>query len=177
MGFDRASIRRHLKAVATAQDTDEQGKAYEALAVHLFESVPGCLVEPNVLGVFKTEQIDVAVGVTRAEGGFALLPEVILVECKDWVRGVDSSTLGYFINILQSRAVKLGILVAANGITGKPDEFTNAHALGLSALTRGMKIVVLTTDDISSLTCYQDLVELIHRRYLRAVASGGIGAP
>jgi hypothetical protein len=102
---------------------------------------------------------------------------VILVECKDWNKPVDSSAVGYFMNILAGRGIELGVLVAANGITGNRDDLTNAHALGFHGSPRGIKVVVITTDDIISLQSVDDFVELLHRRYLRSFATGAIGIP
>src|SRR5262249_557312 len=100
MGLDPRQVQRHLCAAATASNSDPQGKAYETLAVYLFESVPGCLVERDITSFFGTEQIDIAIGNPATANGFALLPAVVIVECKDWDRPVDSKTVGYFINIL-----------------------------------------------------------------------------
>jgi hypothetical protein len=102
---------------------------------------------------------------------------VLLVKCKDWARPVDSKTVGYFINILANRSAERGILIAANGITADPEELSRAHALGISAVARGIKILIVTTTEIQGLTCTADLTELLNRRYLRAIASGGLRVP
>jgi hypothetical protein len=102
---------------------------------------------------------------------------VILVECKHWDQPVDSSTVGYFMNILAGRGVELGVLFAANGITGDREDLTNAHALGLHASPRAIKIVVITTEEIASVQSVDDFVQLLHRRYLRSFATGAIGVP
>jgi hypothetical protein len=177
MPLDPAEVRRHLDAAINAEDNSGRGKAYEALAVYLFSEVPGCIVEPNVTNVFRTEQIDVAVGNARLPNGLPLLPRIILAECKDWDKPVDSATVGYFINILRARRVELGVLIAANGITGDPDDMTNAHALGLAAAPAGVKVAVVTTEEIAALQSTADVVQLLSRRYLRAIATGTIGVP
>jgi hypothetical protein len=177
MTLQPAVIRRYLTDAAAAVTSDANGKLYEELVKYLFEAVPGCIAEPNLTNVFRTEQIDIAVGNARPGDGFWLLPHVILVECKHWDKPVDSSTVGYFMNILAGRGIDLGILVAANGITGDPDDLTSAHALGLHGSPRAVKIVVITTEDIASLNSVRDFVELLHRRYLRSFATGTIGAP
>jgi hypothetical protein len=176
VALNLATLSDLLYAAAAAPHTDAQGKAYEALAAYLFAKVPGCIVERDVTNVFSTEQIDVAVGNIRAADGLPLLPNVLLVECKDWSQPVDSKTVGYFINILAGRGVELGILIAANGITGEGD-FKNAHALGFAAAPRGIKVLVITTADIRALTSVEDFGELLTSRYLRAVATGTIGLP
>jgi hypothetical protein len=177
MTLEPAMIRRYLIDAKAAAVSDEKGKLYEELLIYLFEAVPGCIAERNLTNVFRTEQIDIAVGNAGDGGGLRLLPHVILVECKDWGKPVGSSTVGYFMNILAGRGVELGVLVAANGITGNRGDLTNAHALGLHGSPRAIKIVVITTEDIASLQSVDDFVELLHRRYLRSFATGAIGFP
>jgi hypothetical protein len=175
--LDPVEVKRLLDAAAGATSSDAQGKAYEALAEYLFGCVPGCITERNLISFFGTEQIDVAVGNARHPDGLALLPAVLLVECKDWHKPVDSAAIGYFINILANRGVEAGILIAAHGITGDPDTLRGAHALGIGALARGINLLILTNQDIELLGSTADLTELLNRRYLRAIASGGMGVP
>lgn len=177
MTLEPAEIRRYLADAGVASTSDAKGKLYEDLVGYLFEAVPGCIAERNLTNIFRAEQIDIAVGNAGPKDGLWLLPHVILVECKHWDRPVDSSTVGYFMNILAGRGIELGVLVAANGITGDRNDLTNAHALGLHGSPRKIKIVVITTKDIASLQSVGDFVELLHRRYLRSFATGAIGAP
>ncbi|HET9898896.1 MAG TPA: restriction endonuclease [Streptosporangiaceae bacterium] len=177
MTLDPAVIRRYLTNAKAAATSDAKGKFYEELVRYLFEAVPGCIAESNITNVFRTEQIDVAVGNARHGDGLCLLPYVILVECKHWDKPVDSSTVGYFMNILAGRGVELGVLVADKGITGDRDDLTSAHALGFHGAPRAIKIVVITTEDIARLESVDEFVELLHRRYLRAFATGTIGVP
>jgi hypothetical protein len=175
--FDRAVVHRYLSDLDSADNTDTQGKLYEELVTYLFSQVPSCIVERNTTNVFRTEQIDLAVGHAATPDGLHLLPHVFLVECKNWSKPVDSLRVGYFINILAARSAELGIIVAAKGITGDRADLTNAHALGLSASPRGIKILVITTEEIANLQTVAEFVDLLHRRYLRAFASGAIGTP
>jgi hypothetical protein len=177
MTLEPAVIRRYLDDADAAATPDAKGKLYEELVRYLFEAVPGCIAERNLTNVFHTEQVDVAVGNARPGNGLWLLPHVILVECKHWNRPVDSSTVGYFMNILAGRGIELGVLVAASGITGDGGDLTNAHALGLHGSPRAVKIVVITTEDIVGLQSVDGFVELLHRRYLRSFAIGAIGVP
>ncbi|WP_280246782.1 restriction endonuclease [Nocardia abscessus] len=175
--IDPVEIRRYLHIARTAPDTDAQGKAYEDLAFYLFDSIPGCFAEGNGVSHFRSEQVDVGVCNAKHQDGLHALPHVILVECKNWSHPVDSSTLGYFVNILANRCVETGILIAANGITGDRHDYTNAHALGVSAIARGIKILVITTEELEKLTCTADFVELLLRRFLLAYMRGGVGVP
>lgn len=177
MTLEPAAIRRYLADAGVASTLDAKGKLYEELVSYLFEAVPGCITERNLTNIFRAEQIDLAVGNAQRDDGLWLLPNVILVECKHWGSPVDSSTVGYFMNILAGRGIELGVLVAANGITGDHNDLTNAHALGLHGSPRKIKIVVITTEDIASLQSVGDFVKLLHRRYLRSLATGAIGVP
>ena len=177
MKFETARIRKYIADAEASTTSDAKGKLYEELVQYLFEAVPGCIAERNLTNVFRTEQIDVAVGNAQSGDGLWLLPHVILAECKNWTQVVDSNTVGYFMNTLAGRGVELGILIAANGITGDSEELTSAHAIGLHGSARGIKIVVITTDDICSLKSVGDFVELLHRRYLKCFATGAIGVP
>lgn len=177
MELDPDAVRRYLQEAAAGASADAQGKTYETLAAYLFDCIPGCFAERDIISFFGAEQIDIAVGNRRLSDGLALLPTVLIVECKDWAKPVDSKTVGYFINILANRGVEVGILIAANGVTGDPEEFGRAHALGVSAAARGIKVLIMTTSEIESLTCAADLTNLLNRRYLRAIASGGLGVP
>src|ERR1700722_6573499 len=156
MTLEPAAVRRYLADAELAVTSDAKGNLYDNLVLDLFEAVAGCIAERNLTNIFRTEQIDVAVGNARLAGGLWLLPHVILVECKDWNKPVDSGTVGYFMNILAGRGIELGVLVAANGITGNRDDLTNAHALGFHGSPRGINVVVITTDDIISLQSVDD---------------------
>jgi hypothetical protein len=175
--MDTSLIKAMLLAASLAPHSQAKGKAYEDLAKYLFEKISGCIVETDVTNIFGTEQIDLAVGNAGSPTGLYLFPRVFLIECKDWDKPVDSSTVGYFLNILFGRSVEVGVLIAANGITGDITNMTHAHALGMSASARGTKLVILTTDDIESLSTIESLVDLLHRRLLRAYATGSVGAP
>lgn len=175
--FDADEVRSYMDAARTGANTDAQGKAYEALAAYLFGTIPGCITQRDGITVFRSEQIDVAVCNSKHNNGLFPLPHVILIECKNWSSPVDSSTVGYFINILRNKKVETGILIAANGITGDPSDLTNAYSLGMSALSDGIKLVIITSDDIEKLTCTEDLVKLVISRFMLAYLRGGIGGP
>jgi len=187
-----------LVTVTTSLDNEEALRLQLGLFLRQVEG--GLLAQPNVQpqtapqhlvpsaylarlqAVRDSPQLSVGwrsngVGNTRLPEGLALLPTVLTAECKDWVRPVDSRTVGYFVNILANRGAEAGILIAANGITGDPEELSSAHALSISAVARGIKLLIMTTSEIQGFRCTADLTELLNRRYLRAIMSGGLGIP
>lgn len=149
-----------------------RGKKFEELLIHLFASVADTLVVGDVSSDFAAEQIDIAVA---NRGGFRSLPPEFLVECKNYSAPLDSKSVGYFLFICISRRANLAVIVASSGLTGGPEQ-NHALSLAKAASALGTRLVVLTRMDIISLTCAGDLVDLLESRYLKAFASGGVGA-
>jgi len=144
------------------------------MLTYLLEGVPGCHVERNSLNNYGTEEVDITVANERLPSGLTMLPEFFLVECKNWSAPVDSTVLGYFVNVVVDRGCSLGVLAAANGITGRQEHRDRAHSIGANALVRGIRILVITSEDLQRLTHPRDLVDLLHRRNLALTANGTI---
>jgi hypothetical protein len=172
-GFEPSQLRQLFEAAAKEPTSSLRGQAYERAIRYIFES-SGCLVEANQTNVLGAEEVDLGVGNLTA---MPLLPKIFIVECKDWDSPVDSRTVGYFINIVRNRSLELGIVVAPKGMTGSDDDLTYAQSLGLAAAAQNIKIIVLTSSDLSEIQCITEFVELLHRRYLRAQVNGGVGVP
>lgn len=73
---------------------------------------------------------------------------------------------------IRHRGCTLGVLVAANGVTGDPHERTAAFQSAALALVEHTRILVLTTDDLWAFTSATDVVSVLHRRLLDLVAAG-----
>ena len=151
----------------------EQGKALEDLICHIFERVPGITVTArDEKNVFETEEIDVAFWNDRFDNGFQFLPEILLVECKNWSFAVGSEEVSWFISKLRSRGLLFGILVAVNGVTGSQQARTAAHSVIAGALAEGRRLLVLTGTDLISLRNTAELVLLLKNKLCQLVISG-----
>ncbi|MGV9972857.1 restriction endonuclease [Nocardia beijingensis] len=171
--LNSAVVAQYLgQAANPANSTHARGRAYEDALAYIFESVPGCQVQRNSLNRFHSEEIDIAVMNFKPENGLRALPEIFLIECKNWREPVDSATVSTFATKLRHRSCKLGILIAANGVTGNPYEKTAAYQAASNALQEKIRILLLTTDDLCSVRSHQDVVNLIHRRLLDLIAAG-----
>jgi hypothetical protein len=170
--LDPQVVRDLLVAAKQGTTADERGKRYESLLEYVFSSVPSALVVSNRRNYFGAEQVDLAVS---NGGAFPGLPEVFLVECKNYSERVDSKSVGYFLFICMVRGVELAVVAAAEGLTGEASDTSYAHSLALSASTRGCRLVVITTADLLALTSSQDLADMLRKRFLSAWADGGIG--
>jgi len=162
-----------LRRGNTATTTTEKGRILEDLICYIFGKVPGMpITERNTMNVFETEEIDVAFWNDRSERGFHFLPHVILVECKNWSRPVGSAEVAYFVKKLENKGLDFGILVAANGITGSSTDSTRANFEVSMALARGIRLIVITRDEIESLAETDDLVALLKVKLCKLALSG-----
>ena len=105
--------------------------------------IPGISITArNQLNAFEAEEIDVAFWNEGHPNGLRMFDHLILVECKNWSGRVGYAELAVFLDKLTSRGRPLGILVAANGITGDASSMTAAHSVIARALANGREIFV-----------------------------------
>lgn len=169
--FEKLKV--HLaRAIGAGNSTHIRGRAFEDALELIFTAVPGCDVERNSLNRFASEEVDLSVMNFREVAGLRALPEVFLVECKNWSVPVDAATVSTFASKIRHRGCSLGVLVAANGITGDPFEKTAAYQSAALALAERISILLVTTDDLGTITCAKDVVNLLHRRLLGLIAAG-----
>ncbi len=166
-------IQQYLTIGDNAATTTEKGKALEDLICYIFGKIPGISVtRRNTLNQFQSEEIDVAFWNRPHHNGLYFLQNIILVECKNWSQPLGSDEVGWFDAKLRRRAQPFGILVAANGITGNAADKTAAHDVISAALTEGRQFVVITRQEIETLTESTELVELIQNKLCELAVAG-----
>jgi len=171
--FSSETIDKYFQAGDKSITTTDKGRALEDLICYLFEKIPGLSVgKRNTLNTFKSEEIDVAFWNRMDADGFYFLPNIILVECKNWSEPVGSEEVNWFDSKLKRRGQSFGILVAANGITGSSQRIEAAHEIIRVALSEGRQLIVITRDEISNLQATADLVKLIQGKLCELVVSG-----
>src|SRR5690606_7330958 len=95
--IDQATVQAFIDAGDNAPDTTTQGRALEDLICYVFEQVPGiAITRRNQMNVFNTEEVDVAFFNDRVDGGFPFLPDLILIEAKNWSVRVGSNEVAWF---------------------------------------------------------------------------------
>ncbi|GLX05445.1 restriction endonuclease [Microbispora sp. NBRC 16548] len=171
--FDAAKLSGLLSvAEDSTRSAQVRGRAYEDVIDYLFTHVPGCQVQRNSLNTFQSEEVDLSVGNFRLENGLRMLPDIFLIECKNWSQKVDSSAVAFFGMKIRHRGCSLGVLVAANGVTGDPIDKTAAMQQGALLLAEGIKMLVLTSEDLHNFRTVEDIVGTLHRRFLDLHAAG-----
>ncbi|WP_312794593.1 restriction endonuclease [Tianweitania sp.] len=174
--IDQAVVQGYMDASAAAQTTTGQGRALEDLICYLFALVPGiAITRRNVMNVFHTEEIDVALWNDPSPEGFNFLPNIILVECKNWSNSVGSGEVNWFDSKLRNRGLDIGILVSTRGITGDPNDLTAAHAVVAAALRERRRLVVITVEEIVALGDTSELAHLLKEKLCDLAVRGAIG--
>ena len=151
--------------------TTARGRAFEELFCYLLAGVPGIVYQTDTVNFAQSDEIDIAVANSGNVSGLACFPTLFLVEAKNWTDPVDSISIGAFIDKLRDRHIELGILVAANGVTGGPATLREAHHKAASAQTSGYRILLITMDDVSPANI-EEFTTLLVKRLLGLAASG-----
>jgi hypothetical protein len=173
--IDRQKVAEFFAEGDAATTSFARGKALENLIVYLFGLIPGIiLTAQNKMNAFHAQEIDVAFWNDGHEDGLRWFDFILLVECKNWRDRVGYSELAVFKDKLSSRGRSMGILVAANGITGDPIERSRAYSVLERALSDHQEILVVTRDEIESLTDTTELVYLLKQKRAQLAVSGTI---
>jgi restriction endonuclease len=166
--FDPNQLAGLIALVDSAATNQDKGARFETLAMYLFEHFDGVEVTDHDIRM-PSEEIDLVLWNAQREDVLRPWEAIILVECKNWSVAVGAPALDNFIGKMRRRGLKTGIFIAANGVTGG---FINGDgdepgAVGIirAALQEGIRVIVLTMDDIRAVANIDDIRELIKRRY------------
>lgn len=153
----------------------DKGRALEELVVYIFDKIPGIeIYETDVMNYHLTEEVDVVLWNEKDENGLKNFPEIIFIECKNLAGKVSTRDLSYFITKLRNKGLNFGIMIASLGITGSESKSTRAHFEMPLALKEGIRIIILTIDDILNLNNVDDLLKLIKSKICRLHVKGSI---
>lgn len=171
----KETVEGYFAVGTSGATTADQGRALEDLICYVFSQVPGVsITRRNELNAFLTEEIDVALWNDGHSDGFFFLPNIILVECKNWSHRVNSAELNWFDSKLRNRGLPFGVLVAAQGITGDAAEITAAHSIVAAALREGRRLVVVNRAELVALADSVDLVRLVKEKLCDLAVKGTI---
>jgi hypothetical protein len=87
---------------------------------------------------------------------------------------VGSAEVITFIAKLRNRGLDFGILIAAKGITGNPEDSNRAHHQASLALSKNIQLIVITRGEIEGLKDGAELVGLIKRKVSQLIATGTV---
>jgi Restriction endonuclease len=173
--IDQAMVAGFVQASAVAQTTTEKGRALEDLICYVFGAVPGiAITRRNQMNVFHTEEVDVAFFNDKAPDGLPFLPDLILVEAKNWSSNVGSAEVAWFDTKVRHRGLPFGVLVTTLGVTGNAQDLTAAHHTIAAALMEQRRLIVITIEELQGLTDTSELVTVIKTKLCDLALRGTI---
>lgn len=173
--YSNQTLQGHFNNCDNGGNNQIKGRAFEDLASYIFETIPGVSIAMrNQMNAYNNEEIDVAIWNDKSRYGLNFLPNVVLIECKNWTNPVSSIEVNWFCQKVASRGLDFGILIANNGITGNAGDLNAAHNTIAYHLAQRRRIIVITRDEINTLTNTAELVNLIKQKICLLAVSGRI---
>lgn len=178
MPFPFRKIAKRLQEGDAATTTEEVGAALEDVMTWSLCALPGIRVlHRDFVNHGNSAEFDLFLFNNPRLSPIEFLPQYLVVECKNWQAAVGSATVRDFIGKVESTRLEVGILVAANGVTGDANERTAANDEIRAAFDRrGTKILILTRAEIEGFRSADDLVLLLEEKFgkacLRSTALG-----
>lgn len=142
------------------------GKPLEQLAEYLIGAMPGCRAIRRVKS--QVSEYDVVVACEGAFQDFrSELGRYFLVECKDWSRSADFTTVAKFCRVLDSAKCRFGILFSKKGVSGQKKNRDAVREIVKVYQDRGVVIVVVTRQDLDRVMNGENFITMLRSKYER----------
>ena len=167
--FDINHYRNLILKIDNATTNQQKGKSLEDLTEYLLCALDG--LEKTERDVrMDAEEIDLIFWNAQIEEVMKPWDYTILVECKNWSTPSGAPVLDSFISKVRRRSLKTAMFIAANGITGnfsRGDSYGRGGAVEIvrSALMDGIRVIVITLDELRNINKVDDLRHLIKKKY------------
>jgi Restriction endonuclease len=165
--FSHQAIASRLAEGDVAATTEEKGAALEDVVICSFCKVRGIgFLRRDETNNAGSSEIDILLFNQRHPVGLPFLTDYLIFECKNWAAPVDSATVASFIAKVRAARLELGVLVAANGITGDAEQRTAANDIIRQAFDRdNIKILVVTRAEIEGFRSVDDVIALMREKF------------
>lgn len=161
--YDLNRVQLELKSLPVADNPTGKGNNLQRLASYLLGEIPGVMIRAsNLLDRARSDEKDLWI---RHSGmcGLPFSDLYLPVECKNEQRATSASEVRDFAAKIRTSSGVDGILVTRAGLTGSPVD--RAHDVIHVELASGIRITVITCNDIAKLTETNDLVTLLNDRF------------
>ena len=146
--YDQTRIAAEIAALcAPAQSTTAQGKKLQDLVAWLFGGIPSVTVtHSNKHDAGNTEEKDLWVEHKPWASVLPFVDALVPIECKNEATKASAEEVTVFGAKIASSGGSDGVLVARSGLSGSA--LTSGHLAVRDQLAKGIRIVVLTADDL-----------------------------
>ena len=166
--IDRDRVRDAFLSADAANSNEEKGNILEDLIQYLFSSIPGLIfIDRDVVNHYESQEMDLFFRNLEAEGGLIQFSWMSMIECKNWATPVGAHEVSVFETKLRNSGQSFGVLVAAHGITGDEASRSAARQVITLALSHQVMILVVTRDQLESLSHTDELVGLLEQQRIQ----------
>jgi hypothetical protein len=172
--LDVAELNRLVTACrSAASNSTARGNSLENLMCWLFPHIPGVVAQrKNVFSLDGSQEVDVVFTYDPSFGANLGFGQYFIGECKNWSRPVGSAAVAWMDWKMHLGGIGEGILLAADGVTQRYERRFDASAIISKAIgmTPRRRILVVTLDQVASLTSTEALRQLLVERMLDLVS-------
>jgi hypothetical protein len=167
MPYPHKKIAKRLVEGDLAKTTVAKGAALEDVVSWTFCSLPGLRVlRRDFKDTAGGSEIDLLLYNDPRTTPVPFLSEYLMIECKNWKMPVNSATVRDFIGKVRASHLKVGILVAANGVTGDANDQTAANDSIRQAFdAEGIRIIVIKRADLEGFRSLEGFLQFVQERY------------
>lgn len=158
----KSGLKPYWERILLAKRKQDKGKTLEELLRCLFGHITGMSIAGTNVRTLS-EELDILVVNEASDPFLSRLGTPILVECKKWNRPVGAKEVNWFVSKVKRRSLRVGILVAWEGISGT--EYRDAKAEIKRALEEGITIITVTKDQLMRVYSERDFVYLLKDCY------------
>lgn len=164
--YDLARIQREIAELPKpSANTTTKGKKLQDLVHYMLDGVDGATVDRrNVFNAAQSEEKDLWVRHRPYVSGLPFVDLLVPVECKNEDEPVSADEVTRFEAKIRNSGGSDGLLVARRGLAGQ-SEFKAAHEAIHGALSRTIRIVVVTVDDLTRVSSPEAFVDLLVDRH------------
>lgn len=164
--YDLARIQREIDDLPKpSTNTTAKGKKLQNLVHYMLDRVDGAtVVRSNVYNAAQSEEKDLWFRHLPYVSGLPFADFLVPVECKNEDEPVSADEVTRFEAKIRNSGGSDGLLVSRGGLSGS-SEFKAAHDAIHSALSRQIRIVVLTVDDLTRVPSPDVFVDLLVDRH------------
>ncbi|WP_301150232.1 hypothetical protein [Mycobacterium simiae] len=165
-------VEKLRQIMASFNSHPNKGRALEHFCAVFFSALPGVNVaHHNLFDDAHSQELDLLLENDQHPAGLDMLKPHIFVEAKNWRAPVGSAEVAWLDwKIRMGGSDVDGILVVANGVTGRPEESTSAWNILQWAHREQRRIFVLSPTEMLGCTTSEHVRQLIKRKKLRLVA-------
>ena len=160
--FDLSFYGTHLSKLDSAKTPHHKGKILEATIEDMILLIDGLAIAGKNIRT-KVEEIDIMVRNNSNKPFLVQFGDPFLMECKNWSKPVGKKGIVVFIDMLRSKNIRFGILVALKGITGK--ENSGAMRKILEARLDGITVIVLDRNDLEDIAKGRDPITVLRSKH------------